>query len=178
MSIQSFDQNRKIVLYGIIISIGILLCLSGYSIYLSKRLTRPLLHMVNAADRIAKGNFEHRLAISSMDEIGHFSHSFNRMMESLAEAEKALKQSTDRLLLIMDSHRCRHLCGRYSDLRSLVHEQGHAEEFRKRFDRAHLLCRFPQRKPTLRALHEQQTPGRRRQYRPGLQLGVHESDHR
>ncbi len=99
----SFDQNKKIALYGIIMSIGILLCLSGYSIYLSRRLTRPLLHMVNVADRIAEGNFKNRLAISSMNEIGHLSHSFNRMMESLAMAEKALKQSNDRLLLIMDS---------------------------------------------------------------------------
>ena len=98
----AFDQNRKIVLYGIIISIGILVCLSAYSIFLSRRLTRPLLRMVNAADRIAKGNFEHRLAVSSKDEIGHLSYSLNRMMESLAEAEKALKQATDRLLLIMD----------------------------------------------------------------------------
>ena len=98
----AFDQNRKIFISGIIISIGILLSLSGYSVYLSGRLTSPLLNMVNAADRIAKGNFQQRLSISSKDEIGHLSQSFNRMMESLAEAEMALKQASRRLLLIMD----------------------------------------------------------------------------
>ncbi|HWR73013.1 MAG TPA: ATP-binding protein, partial [Nitrospirota bacterium] len=99
----AFDQNKKIVLYGIIISTSILGSLSAYSIFLSRRLTRPLLRMVNAADHIAKGNFEHRLAVSSKDETGHLSNSLNRMMESLAESGKALKQATDSLLLIMDA---------------------------------------------------------------------------
>ncbi len=99
----AFEQNKKIVVYGIAISIGILACLSGYSIYLSRRLTLPLLHMVGLAERIAKGDFKQRLTVSSADEIGHLSHSLNGMMESLAEAEKALKQATDRLILIMDS---------------------------------------------------------------------------
>jgi signal transduction histidine kinase/HAMP domain-containing protein len=99
----AFVQNEKIMLYAISASIGILMGLAGYSLFLSKRLTRPLLHMLDAADRIAKGNLKHRLEVSSNDEIGHLSRSFNRMTESLSEAEKALKLATDRLLLIMDS---------------------------------------------------------------------------
>ena len=99
----AFAQNGKIMLYGITASIGILIGLAGYSLYLSKRLTRPLLHMVHAADGIARGNLEHRLEVSSKDEIGHLSQSFNRMMDSLVEAEMALKLATDRLLIIMDS---------------------------------------------------------------------------
>jgi signal transduction histidine kinase/HAMP domain-containing protein len=99
----AFEQNKKILLYGMVISIGILICLSGYSVFLSRRLTLPLLHMVGLAERIAKGNFKQPLAVSSSDEIGHLSHSLNRMMESLAEGEKALIQATERLLIIMDS---------------------------------------------------------------------------
>jgi signal transduction histidine kinase len=96
-------QNREILHYGIGISIFILLGLAVYSFGLSKRLTRPLLHMVNVTDRVAAGDLTHRLEISSTDEIGHLGRSFNRMMENLARAEQALKQSTDRLLLILDS---------------------------------------------------------------------------
>jgi signal transduction histidine kinase len=96
-------QNREILHYGIAISIFILLSLAFYSFGLSKRLTRPILHMVNVTDRIAAGDLSHRLEISSTDEIGRLGRSFNRMMENLAQAEQALKKSTDRLLLILDS---------------------------------------------------------------------------
>ena len=38
-----FTQNRKVISYGMIVSLLILLCLSGYAFYLSRRLTKPLL---------------------------------------------------------------------------------------------------------------------------------------
>lgn len=98
-----FDQQKRIIFFGTLIGIGILVCLTAYAIYLSRRLTRPLLDMVNATENIAQGDFRNRLTIASADEIGQLSHSFNLMVESIAEAESALKQSNERLLLIMDS---------------------------------------------------------------------------
>ncbi|MDX2480826.1 MAG: ATP-binding protein, partial [Desulfuromusa sp.] len=99
----AFDQQRMIIFYGSLIGVGILLCLTAYAMYLSRRLTSPLLHMVNAAENIAQGHFRNPLKISSTDEIGQLGLSFNLMMDSISQAEHALRQSNERLLLIMDS---------------------------------------------------------------------------
>ena len=93
----TFDQQKTIIFYVTLIGIGILLCLSTYAIYLSRRLTRPLLHMVNAAENIAQGHFRNPLEITSTDEIGQLSHMFNLMMDSIAQAEQALKRINDGL---------------------------------------------------------------------------------
>jgi signal transduction histidine kinase/CheY-like chemotaxis protein len=93
----TFDQQKMIIFYGSLLGVGILLCLTAYAMYLSRRLTRPLLHMVDAAENIALGHFRNPLEISSNDEIGQLSHSFNLMMDSLAQAEHAFKRINDGL---------------------------------------------------------------------------------
>ena len=98
-----FDQQKRLIFLGALIGFSVLLCISAYAIYLSRRLTRPLLQMVDATENISQGNFQNRLQIAAPDEIGQLSHSFNLMIESIAHAENDLKESNDRLLLIMDS---------------------------------------------------------------------------
>ncbi|NCC16419.1 MAG: HAMP domain-containing histidine kinase [Clostridia bacterium] len=49
----------------------------------SKKMTRPIKEMNEAAKVIASGNFEHRVEITSHDEMGELGKSFNYMAESL-----------------------------------------------------------------------------------------------
>lgn len=49
----------------------------------SKKMTRPIKEMNDAAKVIASGNFEHRVEITSHDEMGELGKSFNYMAESL-----------------------------------------------------------------------------------------------
>lgn len=66
-----------------VMSIGI------FFVYIfSKKISRPLLQMNEAAKVIAGGNFEQRVEISSEDEIGQLAESFNHMAESLDKYEK------------------------------------------------------------------------------------------
>lgn len=58
----------------------------------SATITRPLLNMVKATDTIAKGDLSHRVEIGSHDETGLLAASFNRMTESLAQANENLEQ--------------------------------------------------------------------------------------
>ncbi len=54
----------------------------------SKRMTRPIKNMNEAAKVIASGNFEHRVEITSNDEFGELAKSFNHMAESLQNNDK------------------------------------------------------------------------------------------
>lgn len=66
-----------------VMSIGI------FFVYIfSKKISKPLLQMNEAAKVIAGGNFEQRVEISSEDEIGQLAESFNHMAESLDKYEK------------------------------------------------------------------------------------------
>jgi len=58
----------------------------------SATITRPLLNMVKATDTIAKGDLNHRVEIGSRDETGQLAAAFNRMTESLAQANENLAQ--------------------------------------------------------------------------------------
>lgn len=67
-----------------LISIFIVFLLAVVVSYItSRRMTRPLKEMNDAAKVIASGNFEHRVKITSGDELGQLGHSFNHMAESL-----------------------------------------------------------------------------------------------
>jgi PAS domain S-box-containing protein len=59
---------------------------------------RPLKKLTEATDVIARtGNLDHQIEIRSGDEIGHLAESFNKMIDSISRAEKALKVSETEL---------------------------------------------------------------------------------
>lgn len=58
------------------------------SAILAARLSEPLHELSQAADRVATGKLEHRVTISSSDEIGKLGASFNQMASALEEAKR------------------------------------------------------------------------------------------
>ncbi len=84
----------------------ILICslLTAILIYLPIRaLTRPLLRLVEATNRIAKGNLQERVEIKRSDEIGILANSFNTMTKSLAERTHQLAEEQQRLSVTLRS---------------------------------------------------------------------------
>ena len=63
--------------------------------FLSKRISRPLIKLKNAANEIAEGNFEVRTNIKTSDEIGELSSTFDSMAKKLQESIIAIKQKED-----------------------------------------------------------------------------------
>lgn len=55
---------------------------------LAQSLTRPLTQMRDAAAKIARGNYDVRLAVQRQDEIGALGRSFNQMAAGLADVER------------------------------------------------------------------------------------------
>ena len=69
-----------------------LIALIGFVMF--NRLTKPLRDFSVAADRIASGELQERVPISSDDEIGQFAASFNQMAESV---ERHMKEKDEML---------------------------------------------------------------------------------
>ncbi|MCC5814213.1 MAG: HAMP domain-containing protein [Leptospira sp.] len=76
-------QRRNFFLMIIILSLSILVVL----IY-SKKLTKPILKLVDASHQIEKGDFHVELTETSGDEIGILTRSFGNMAKGLSERDK------------------------------------------------------------------------------------------
>lgn len=93
-------QNR-IFYTGIVITLG----MGIVAFAISKSISRPLLKLKNAANKIANGDFKVRTNIITGDEIGELSQAFDSMAQKLEESlieikekEEVIKQQEDILL--------------------------------------------------------------------------------
>jgi serine phosphatase RsbU (regulator of sigma subunit)/HAMP domain-containing protein len=82
------DINEKLkekVVYIIVLSIFFLIVFISVSVYLSRRLTRPLEKLALAMKKINEGHLDQKVEPETEDEIGQLSGSFNLMVEGLKE---------------------------------------------------------------------------------------------
>ena len=83
-SMESLNENIsevvRITINGVIIS-----CIAAFIMisFSSRSVTKPLRQMNDAAKVIASGDFEKRIEVKSIDEIGQLAESFNNMAEAL-----------------------------------------------------------------------------------------------
>ena len=85
-------QGRVLLLSAAILLISLLLGAS-----FAGKITRPIQALVNETQRIARGEFESQLPVTSSDELGELARAFNRMtdeLKRLLEAEKNLAAQT------------------------------------------------------------------------------------
>ncbi len=83
--------------------LGGLAVAAGLSLYLSRRVTRPVLELSRAADEVAAGRYETAVpSVRSRDEIGHLADRFREMTGRLAEASEL-----ERNFLMTVSHELR-----------------------------------------------------------------------
>jgi two-component system OmpR family sensor kinase/two-component system sensor histidine kinase BaeS len=75
--------NFSILLTSVIV--GLLALVLGSLLF--RQITSPLRALSQSAQAIADGDLRQRVVIQSKDEIGRVAYSFNRMAESLAQAD-------------------------------------------------------------------------------------------
>jgi nitrogen fixation/metabolism regulation signal transduction histidine kinase len=88
-------------LYGISLTLALALALfSAFSLafVLSERLAAPLRVLARGTRAVARGDFTQVETISSRDELGMLTHSFNRMTRQLSEARVVAEESRDKLV--------------------------------------------------------------------------------
>ena len=84
-------RNRVMATFAGLAGLNTLFLL-GLLSFIAGRITRPLAAMVEATDKIARGDLNHRVEIEGRDEIGQLAQKFNLMTEDLHEAREDLSQ--------------------------------------------------------------------------------------
>jgi signal transduction histidine kinase len=80
-----FSQSRRIFVYGIAISLLTILMLTAYSFFLSRNLTKPILHIVEIADSIRSNKTDITWLPERRDEIGILNNSLQIMTNTLQD---------------------------------------------------------------------------------------------
>jgi len=90
--ISEVHKTRSTVYRFFIISILVSILISTFLVYFfSRRITKPLKEIRDAAKVISEGEFNKRLNIYSKDEIGELAKSFNQMAAALEKLEEMRK---------------------------------------------------------------------------------------
>ncbi|MHB0866200.1 MAG: sensor histidine kinase [Thermoleophilia bacterium] len=83
------DAINYSLLWGGIIAVILAIILS---LFIARRITRPIHDMAAATEKIAEGDYSHRVDIASRDEIGSLAHSLNAMAVHLEESQRLRRE--------------------------------------------------------------------------------------
>ena len=78
----------------LLLTMMILFVTTWLALFLAKLVTRPLSALAEATEAISQGRLDHRVDVSSADEIGDLVRSFNRMAEDLESSRKQIEASS------------------------------------------------------------------------------------
>ncbi len=89
MSLERVDANiaesrRKLILYAAVIAVVVAV---GSGLFLFVAVHRPVKTLMEGTRQISSGNLDHRIEVSSQDELGQLAKSFNEMTLILAKVE-------------------------------------------------------------------------------------------
>lgn len=99
--LKDFQKNIIItILLGIVIAATISFILTLISI---KKVTTPILNLTKIAKKIALGNFQERISISSGDEIEELGKTFNFMSDKIETLLRTVEEKADNLQNIIDN---------------------------------------------------------------------------
>ncbi len=91
-------MNRESFIRHIIFALILIILLSLFiNFFLNKMVTNPIEELSDAMDKIRLSEAGEEIAVSTKDEIGLLSHSFNKMYHALKEREDEIKKYTTTL---------------------------------------------------------------------------------
>src|SRR6202022_4871195 len=90
------DTNQLRIILVTLFLAGVLFTL-GIGIWLARRITRPVSRRVEATRLVSAGDLEHQAPVTTRDEIGELTESFNLMTRSLRDKSASLKVTMTQL---------------------------------------------------------------------------------
>lgn len=84
------ESQRILMISGIIMLVGLLVMIM-LAIYVSISITHPIAALAEVLNRVRRGQTAERAYVESHDEIGFFAQEFNRLLDTLEESNKQLK---------------------------------------------------------------------------------------
>lgn len=91
--------TTKIALGGLAIA----LLAAVLSLWISRRITRPLEAMIEGAERFARGELDHRLPVPKSEEMAGLAGALNRMAIQLDERLRAIQRERNQLQVVLSS---------------------------------------------------------------------------
>ncbi len=82
-------QLRDAILAAAIVITGVVVTIA---VYVSRTISKPLIQLKDAADRISKGDYSHRVEIHTGDEVGKLAGQFDMMRTSIIETNENLNR--------------------------------------------------------------------------------------
>ena len=90
---QSIDSGNNILVYiFIIIVLGVV-----FTTVTTLRITKPITRLTDAIDRVAAGDFKHKIAFSEKNEITCIADNFNHMVDEIQDLTKKIFSTQQRL---------------------------------------------------------------------------------
>jgi signal transduction histidine kinase len=86
--ISIYETRTRILLLSIII----IVVFFGFVMFISRRITKPLIRLRNATVNLGKGTYDTELPVETLDEIGALTASFNVMAHQIREKTTELQQ--------------------------------------------------------------------------------------
>ncbi len=106
---ESYAYARQVLSFMILAFIGSLIVTLIFGIFLARKITNPVIQLVNGVKQVAKGLLETNIPIQSKDEIGQLAAAFNEMAKKLKvhlqEIENAHKEVLNTQKQLMQSEK-------------------------------------------------------------------------
>ena len=97
------DMNQHILNVAVVSILGTAVFALLMSIFVSKRITKPIDALTETANEIANGEFGRKIYIEANDQIGELAQSFNKMSQTLSSSMSELRQRNSELEAILNS---------------------------------------------------------------------------
>ncbi len=87
-----FEPLRRDIFYTFLVGIAGILVFSGFTVYLSKKITDPIRSLSLTAEKVSKGDLDARTPVGKQDEVGTLALTFNSMVDQIQNWQKELEQ--------------------------------------------------------------------------------------
>ncbi len=98
-----YGAAKRIKPYIFILGIFLLILTAFFLLLMTRRLTAPLKHLAQGAERIGEGDFGTRIPVESQDEFGRLAGVFNLMAGQLEESLASLRHSEEKFRGIFEN---------------------------------------------------------------------------